>query len=54
MKYASQHCCDKIMVKKITFVGFRQGRRNGGALRGHFPLPIEREGTGALTYQYHR
>jgi len=24
-----------------------QGRRNGGALRGHCPLPFERGGTGA-------
>jgi len=30
----------------------QQGRRNGGAWRGHFPLPFERGGngcTGALT-----
>jgi len=43
---------------KIFADAHAQGRRNGGALRGHCaPLPFEREGngdTGALTYQYHK
>jgi len=37
-------------LRNIIELIYRQGRRNGGAWRGHCPLPFEKgnRGTGAL------